>query len=176
MNDRTPGAAIDVALFRLRRIWARPLRARRAGEPPRPVQMSNVMVVHAVHKLSLDVPEVTVGAVAEQLDVDPSTASRLVNDAIGAGLVAREESAVDARRARLVLSERGRRVLEVVVRYRRTYLDGLIADWTEADREAFARLLARFAEAAVARPADLAGLDRMVAEAAGTTDVAVTRP
>ncbi|MBB2910912.1 DNA-binding MarR family transcriptional regulator [Streptosporangium becharense] len=167
MNDGTPGALIDVALFRLRRIWARPLRPRRAGEPQRPVQMSNVMVVHAVHKLSLDVPEVTVGAVAEQLDVDPSTASRLVNDAVGAGFVEREESAVDARRARLTLSDRGRRVLDVVVRHRRTYLDGLMADWDESDRETFARLLARFAEAATARPANLANLDQVIAEALG---------
>ncbi|MER5319976.1 MarR family winged helix-turn-helix transcriptional regulator [Streptosporangium roseum] len=165
MRDGTPGAAIDVALFRLRRIWARPLRSRKIADPQRPVQLSNVMVVHAVHKLSLDVPEVTVGAVAEQLDVDPSTASRLVNDAIGAGFVEREASEVDARRARLVLSGRGRRVLEVVVHYRRTYLDGLIADWDEADREAFARLLTRFAEAAMAHPADLVNLDQVIAEA-----------
>lgn len=154
-----------MALFRLRRIWARPLRSRKIADPQRPVQLSNVMVVHAVHKLSLDVPEVTVGAVAEQLDVDPSTASRLVNDAIGAGFVEREESEVDARRARLVLSGRGRRVLEVVVHHRRTYLDGLIADWDEADRETFARLLTRFAEAAMARPADLVNLDQVIAEA-----------
>ncbi|MGC5015294.1 MarR family winged helix-turn-helix transcriptional regulator [Streptosporangium sp. DT93] len=163
VNDGAPGALIDVALFRLRRIWSRPLRARRSAESQRPVQMSNVMVVHAVHKLSLDAPEVTVGAVAEQLDVDPSTASRLVNDAIGAGFVEREESAVDARRARLTLSERGRRVLEVVVRHRRTYLNGLMSDWDESEREVFARLLARFAEAAVARPANLAGLDQVIA-------------
>ncbi|MFJ2033423.1 MarR family winged helix-turn-helix transcriptional regulator [Streptosporangium sp. NPDC087985] len=165
MRDGTPGAAIDVALFRLRRIWARPLRARRPGDPHRPVQLSNVMVVHAVHKLSLDVPEVTVGAVAEQLDVDPSTASRLVNDAIGAGFVEREESEVDARRARLVLSERGHRVLEVVIHHRRIYLDGLIADWDEADREVFARLLTRFAEAALVRPVDLVNLDQLIAGA-----------
>ncbi|GGL43911.1 MarR family winged helix-turn-helix transcriptional regulator [Planomonospora parontospora] len=165
MEDGTPGAVIDVALFRLRRIWSRPLRARKAADPQRPVQMSNVMVVHAVHKLSLDVAEVTVGAVAEQLDVDPSTASRLVNDAIGAGLVTREESEVDARRARLVLSATGRRVLEAVVRYRRAYLDGLMAGWDRTDREAFARLLTRFAEAATARPADAVALDHLIAEA-----------
>ncbi|MEV8632583.1 MarR family winged helix-turn-helix transcriptional regulator [Streptosporangium sp. NPDC051023] len=174
MKDGTPGAAIDVALFRLRRIWARPLRTRKAADPQRSVQMSNVMVVHAVHKLSLDVPEVTVGAVAEQLDVDPSTASRLVNDAIGAGFVEREESEVDARRARLRLSPRGRRVLEVVVASRRTYVDGLIADWDEADRETFARLLTRFAEASAACPPDLAGLDRLIAEAIEETAASTT--
>ncbi|WP_344855659.1 MarR family winged helix-turn-helix transcriptional regulator [Planomonospora alba] len=165
MENGTLGTVVDVALFRLRRIWARPLRARRTADPQRPVPMSNVMVVHAVHKLGVELPEVTVGAVAEQLDVDPSTASRLVNDAIGAGLVTREESEVDARRARLTLSEPGRRVLEAVVRYRRAYLDALMADWDPADREAFARLLTRFAEAAAARPADYAALDRSISEA-----------
>ncbi|GAA3420506.1 hypothetical protein [Streptosporangium vulgare] len=56
-------------------------------------------------------------------------------------------------------------MLEVVVRHRRTYLDGLMADWDEpTDREVFARLLDRFAEAAIARPANLANLDRMIAE------------
>ncbi|MEV7011277.1 MarR family winged helix-turn-helix transcriptional regulator [Streptosporangium sp. NPDC051022] len=176
MKDGTPGAAIDGALFRLRRIWARPLRTRKAADPQRAVQMSNVMVVNAVHRLSLDVSEVTVGAVAEQLDVDPSTASRLVNDAIGAGFVAREESEVDARRARLVLSPRGRRVRQVVVDSRRTYLDGLIADWDEADREVLARLLTRFAEAATARPPDLAHLDRLIAEAIEETSAGTTLP
>ncbi|MFF4414617.1 MarR family winged helix-turn-helix transcriptional regulator [Streptosporangium sp. NPDC001559] len=171
MRDVTPGAAIDVALFRLRRIWARPLRPRRAADPHRAVQMSNVMVVHAVHKLNLNVPEVTVGAVAEQLDVDPSTASRLVNDAVGAGFVEREESEVDARRARLRLSPRGRRVLEVVVASRRAYVDSLIADWDEGDREVFARLLTRFAEESVAHPPDLTHLDRLIAEAIAETAV-----
>ncbi|GIH78775.1 MarR family winged helix-turn-helix transcriptional regulator [Planobispora longispora] len=168
MNDVTPAAAIDVALLRLRRIWSRPLRARKAAEAQRPVQMSAVMVVHAVHRLSLEPAEVTVGAVAEQLDVDPSTASRLVNEAIGSGLVEREESEIDARRARLVLSAPGRRVLEAVAGYRRAYLDGLIADWDRRDREDFARLLTRFAEAVTARPADVSRLDEAIAEALGS--------
>lgn len=158
----TYGAAIDVALFRLRRIWARPFRTRRTGD--RPLQISNVMVVHALAKLSKAPGEVTVGAVAEHMDIDPSTASRFVNDAIGAGLVERLASEVDARRARLVLTEKGRRVLDAVTRYRREYLEGLIADWTEQDRAALAHLLSRLADAAARRPIDLSGLDPIVDE------------
>ncbi|GGS97056.1 hypothetical protein GCM10010156_64070 [Planobispora rosea] len=171
MNEVTPAAAIDAALLRLRRIWSRPLRARKVAEAQRPVQMSTVMVVHAVHRLGLELAEVTVGAVAEQLDVDPSTASRLVNEAIASGLVEREESEVDARRARLVLSAPGRRVLGAVTGYRRDYLDGLIAGWDRADREDFARLLTRFAEAVTARPADISRLDEAIAEALGGSGV-----
>ncbi|MFI0421685.1 MarR family winged helix-turn-helix transcriptional regulator [Spongiactinospora sp. 9N601] len=160
-----PGVAIDVALFRLRRMWARPLRARKAGDPARPIQMSNVMVVGAVSRLGKESAEVTVGNVAEHMDVDPSTASRLVNDAIAAGFVEREPSQIDARRVRLVPSAAGRRVLDAVTRHRRAYLDSLMADWSEEDRAAFARLITRFAEAAGARPADPARLDHVIAEA-----------
>ncbi|SDG31796.1 DNA-binding transcriptional regulator, MarR family [Sinosporangium album] len=163
--ETTAGAVIDAALFRLRRMWARPLRPRRIGDAGRPVQMSNLMVVGAVRQLGHELPEVTVGAVAEYMDVDPSTASRLVNDAVGAGFVDREESQVDARRARLVPSAVGRRVLDAVSRYRRQHVDGLLADWSEEDRERFATLLARFAETSAARPPDLDRLDAVITEA-----------
>ncbi|MEV5408504.1 MarR family winged helix-turn-helix transcriptional regulator [Thermopolyspora sp. NPDC052614] len=158
----TYGPVIDVALFRLRRIWARPFRTRRTGD--RPLQISNVMVVHALAKLSAAPAEVTVGAVAEHMDIDPSTASRFVNDAIGAGLAERLTSEVDARRARLILTEKGRRVLDAVTRYRRDYIEGLIAGWSEEDRDALARLLTRLAEASSRRPIDLSGLDPIVDE------------
>ncbi|MBO3750998.1 winged helix-turn-helix transcriptional regulator [Streptosporangiaceae bacterium NEAU-GS5] len=156
----SPGSEIDAALFRLRRMWSRPGRGRT-------VQMSNVMVIHAVQRLSACPGEVTVGAVAEALDVDPSTASRLVNDALTAGFVRREASQVDARRARLVLTETGARVLEAVIRHRRAYLDRLIADWEPQERQALARTLTRLADAAAAHPGDPAVLDDVVAEALG---------
>lgn len=158
-------AAIDAALFRLRRVWARPLRPRTVGEPGRFIQMSTVMVIGAVHRLAMECPEVTVGAVAEYMDVDPSTASRLVNDAIAAGFVGRETSRVDARRVRLVLTERGRRVRDAVARHRRARIDRLISDWDPAERETFARLLTRFAEASAAQLFDPAELDRAIAVA-----------
>ncbi|GII91695.1 MarR family winged helix-turn-helix transcriptional regulator [Sinosporangium siamense] len=161
----TAGATIDVALFRLRRIWARPLRTRKLGDSARPVQLSNVMVVRAVRELGAEIPEVTVGAVAEHLDVDPSTASRLVNDAVCAGFVERRESPTDARRAWLAPSDMGLRVLSAVTRHRRAHLDTLLADWPVSDREQFARLLTRFAEAQAARPVDLGRLDEVIAEA-----------
>jgi DNA-binding MarR family transcriptional regulator len=127
--------------------------------------MSNVLVVHAVVKLSADCPEVTVGAVAEHLNVDPSTASRFVNDAINAGFVERRASEVDARRARLLLTDRGRRVLDAVTHYRRRYLEELVADWDEEERETLARLLTRLADATARQPIDLSGLDPIVADA-----------
>src|SRR5258707_605023 len=85
---------IGQAVFHLRRVWAKPSLMRKIREQTagsRPLQMSNLMVVHAVAGLGTETVdeigcEVTVGAVADRLEIDPSTASRLVGHAIDAGL------------------------------------------------------------------------------------------
>ncbi|WP_141578541.1 MarR family winged helix-turn-helix transcriptional regulator [Actinomadura sp. WMMA1423] len=169
---------IATALFHLRRVWAKPdlvkrVRAQTSGATDgRPLQLSNLMVVNAVAALTecgpADEPscEATVGAVAERLEVDPSTASRLVGHAIDAGLVSRRPSPVDARRANLGLTEAGRRVKQVSDRFRRAYLDELMTGWSERERTEFARLLTRFADAAVQAPMYPDGIGRIFEEAA----------
>ncbi|MFI0454028.1 MarR family winged helix-turn-helix transcriptional regulator [Actinomadura sp. 6N118] len=169
---------IALALFHLRRVWAKPdlmkrIRAQTSSGPGgRPLQLSNLMVVHAVAALSFDgederrlSAEVTVGAVAERLEIDPSTASRLVGHAIDAGLVSRRPSPMDARRANLGLTDAGMRVKQVADRFRRAYLDELMTDWTGTEREDFARLLTRFADAAARCPMDFDGIDKIFEEA-----------
>ncbi|TDB84592.1 MarR family transcriptional regulator [Actinomadura sp. KC216] len=186
---------IGAALFHLRRVWAKPdlmkrIRAQTPGE--KPLQISNLMVVNAVAALTAaveesarasggadragepDAPagscrEVTVGAVAERLEIDPSTASRLVGHAIDAGLLSRRPSPVDARRANLGLTEAGRRVKQVADRFRRAYLDELMTGWSADERTEFARLLTRFADAAVRVPRYSDGIDEIFKEA-GATD------
>jgi DNA-binding MarR family transcriptional regulator len=174
--DATDPVLVDIgtAIFHLRRVWARPDMMRKIREQTpgsRPLQVSNLMVVYAVSGLSAELcdgadGEVTVGAVAERLEIDPSTASRLVGHAIDAGLVSRRPSPVDARRANLQLTDAGERVRQVAHRFRMAYLDGLMADWTDQERVQFARLLARFAEAAASMPMDPAGIDKIFEEAA----------
>ncbi|TDD29746.1 MarR family transcriptional regulator [Actinomadura sp. KC06] len=172
---------IGAALFHLRRVWAKPdlmkrIRAQTPGE--RPLQISNLMVVNAVAALTTaaedadaaDGPsfEITVGAVAERLEIDPSTASRLVGHAIDAGLLSRRPSPVDARRANLALTEAGRRVKQVADRFRRAYLDELMTGWSTDERAEFARLLSRFADAAVRVPRYSDGIDEIFKAAAAT--------
>ena len=170
--DVTDPVLVDIgtAIFHLRRLWARPDMMRKIREQTpgsRPLQMSNLMVVYAVSGLSGDTDaEVTVGAVAERLEIDPSTASRLVGHAIDAGLVSRRPSPVDARRANLQLTDAGERVKQVAHRFRMAYLAELMADWTDEDRTQFSRLLVRFAEAAVKAPMDLDGIGKIFEEAA----------
>jgi DNA-binding MarR family transcriptional regulator len=180
---------IETALFHVRLVWAKPeimRKLRDQGPSERPVQTSSLLVVHAVAQLSTDdggeappspspspsagrAEDVTVGAVAERLSIDPSTASRLVGHAIDAGFVARRPSPRDARRANLQLTDAGRRLKAVADRFRRAYLAELLADWTEAERVEFARLLTRFTEAAVRTPMSAAAVEKIFAAAAETS-------
>jgi DNA-binding MarR family transcriptional regulator len=160
---------IGLAVFRLRRMWAKPDMMRKIREETpgsRPLQLSNLMVVHAVDGLCDEgAAEVTVGAVADRLEIDPSTASRLVGHAIDADLVSRRPSPLDARRANLQLTEAGVRVRMAAERYRRTFLARLMADWTPEDRAHFARLLARFTDEAARFPIDPEGVSKIFEEA-----------
>ncbi|WP_433466750.1 MarR family winged helix-turn-helix transcriptional regulator [Spirillospora sp. CA-128828] len=177
-HSGTALSEIAMALFHLRRVWAKPELVKRvraqtsAGTDGRPLQLSNLMVVNAVAALTkaecADDPscEVTVGAVAERLEIDPSTASRLVGHALDAGLVSRRPSPVDARRANLGLTDAGRRVKQVSDRFRRAYLDELMIGWSARERAEFARLLTRFADAAVQAPMYPDGIGRIFEEAA----------
>lgn len=146
---------VDLAIFRLRRIWQKPTLNRQLrtaqGDDSARVHLSNIFVVHAIARVAAECDsEITIGAVADRLDVDPSTASRLVAGAIEAGMVTRRASAVDARRAQLTLTDAGRGVLDHAAKVRREYIGGLMADWSTEDKEAFGRLLARFSDAAMA--------------------------
>lgn len=152
-------AEIERAAFQLRRLWAKPHLLQRlreeCGHEGRPIQLSSLLVIHAIAGQGRD--EVTVGAVADYLDIDPSTASRLVGHAIDAGFVSRSPSPVDARRARLRLTESGDRVRGLTDEFRRSFIAELVADWSDEDRREFARLLGRFAKAAADFPMSRVG-------------------
>jgi DNA-binding MarR family transcriptional regulator len=163
--DADPVGQIDLAIFRLRRIWQKPtlnrqLRATQ-GDTAR-IHLSNIFVVHAIARVTAESDtEITIGAVADRLDVDPSTASRLVGGAIDAGMVTRRASEVDARRAQLALTDEGRAVLGHAAKVRRDYIGSLMTDWSEEDRETFARLLTEFSGAAAEVSENPGTLSRM---------------
>ena len=89
----------------------------------------------------------TVTDVAGALAVDQPRASRLVARAVERGLVCREADQRDGRRALLALTARGRQALAGVHRFRREVAARAMADWTPAERAAFADLLPRFVAA-----------------------------
>lgn len=140
-------AALDAALLRLRRLWTTPsvkgqLSARLEAE----VEMSTVLVVEAVQRVSAE-GEVSVSDVASRLAVEASTASRLVERAVAAGMVRRRPSSSDARRVSLVLTADGEGLAARAVAFRTGFLRSVLDEWSAADRRQLAALFSRFADA-----------------------------
>lgn len=90
--------------------------------------------------------EVTVGLLAEELNLDPSRASRIAADLVERGFVARAVSQEDGRRSVLQTTEAARDLMErfLVAKWQRTMK--LFAGWTEAEICDFARLFGRFSD------------------------------
>jgi len=90
--------------------------------------------------------EVTVGAVAQHLGVDPSVASRMVSDCIATGYLIRAASQHDGRRTVLHLSRQGRELMARLLRHQRSAFESVTADWTSRDRLEFARLMLKYVD------------------------------
>src|SRR4051794_2090049 len=90
--------------------------------------------------------EVTVGVVGERLSVDPSAASRMVSDCIGAGYLIRTASQVDGRRIVLQLTEEGRRRRAASGRHQGSASGRTPGDWREGERRESARLLIKYVD------------------------------
>lgn len=169
------------ALFALGRAFGRQSVRDLVGERSgRAIDLSRVLVAQALYDEAghergaerarageQEVAEVTVGAVAERLGIDPSTASRLVADAVRDGYLVRSASAHDARRVRLGLTEAGRVLVDASRRFQRQVFLDATATWSEAERVEFARSFVRFAEAVTGRYAEVVERPSMTAPVSG---------
>jgi DNA-binding MarR family transcriptional regulator len=136
------------ALFSLGRLFGKPQPQHLAESGGRTVELSRILVVQAVEAGPIGPDqELTVGAVAARLDIDPSTASRLVTESIRDGYLSRTASQADARRVRLALTAAGRALAADARRYQRAVFEHVTRDWSDAERREFARLFVRFAAA-----------------------------
>ena len=82
---------------------------------------------------------------ADLLGVDTPTVTRKIQQLEREKLVTRQADSYDRRATRISLTAAGRNTLEKILKARLEWLDGLVADWDQADRTDFARLLAKFA-------------------------------
>ncbi|MGW0006768.1 MarR family winged helix-turn-helix transcriptional regulator [Nocardia grenadensis] len=135
------------ALFRLVRFWSRRWIQRAAGGQGAELgNAQHVQVVEAVAGAAEAPAEATITAVAHQLGLDHSGASRMVRDATTAGYLARRESDLDRRRTALHLTPAGTRLLADAHNWQRQVFDRLTGDWSPADRRRFAGYLQRLAD------------------------------
>jgi DNA-binding MarR family transcriptional regulator len=138
-------AVIERALVVMRRSQRSRTRKRRtAGDDAPPAQAAVFQVLDALESVPDAGAGITVTGVADALGVDQPRASRLVAQAVDAGLVRRGADPGDGRRSLLTLTTRGRRDLEGAHRTRRAAVEAAFANWSPEDRETFARLLHKF--------------------------------
>lgn len=91
---------------------------------------------------------VNLAAVASELEVNPSNASRTCDRLIKAGLLDRRESDTDRRNVTLTLTPAGRKLVETVTRRRRAAIERILGRMAATDRDLLADALGRFADAA----------------------------
>ncbi|MTV25047.1 winged helix-turn-helix transcriptional regulator [Nitriliruptoraceae bacterium ZYF776] len=143
---------LDEALLVSRRLLQRPgYRRRTRAMLPVPIELTTLRVLRAVERAGDEPPGV--GDVAEVLGVDPSSASRFVEQAVGLGYLERHACPRDRRRSRLALTAPGREVLDAATTTRRALLAEATDGWDEADVAVLADLLDRL----------VAGFDRFEA-------------
>ncbi|GIF15686.1 MarR family winged helix-turn-helix transcriptional regulator [Actinoplanes teichomyceticus] len=94
--------------------------------------------------------EMSVGAVADALAVDPSVASRMVTDCITHGYLVRVPSQSDGRRAVLELTEAGHALRDRFRSQQRQAFEHITRDWPETERRELARLIIKYADSAAA--------------------------
>ncbi|MEL6335203.1 MAG: MarR family winged helix-turn-helix transcriptional regulator [Pseudomonadota bacterium] len=106
-----------------------------------PIAMSVLRALFAIDSLASK--DTSVGDVAAELEVDASTASRLVENAVANGYAVRKPSAIDRRKSVLSLTESGRNVLLKARSGREQLLAEVTNSWTRDDIELIAELLNR---------------------------------
>lgn len=132
MSDLGPGQA----LFAFVRYWSR-----RAGE--RGSDQGNlVLVTEAVNTLSRHGTPATVNAVAHEIGIDQSGASRLIKAAAEAGYLTTRLASTDARRRDVSVTPPGAEMLEQAHGWQEEMFAQLTVGWSDRRRREFQAAMA----------------------------------
>ena len=138
-------ASLDDAITRFFRVFEVPaVRAFVAAKKPPGLDMRHHRVLRAVEALGRP----SVGEVAERLDLEFSTVSRLLDKAIDAGLLARARDPDDGRRRVISLTPAGERDLAATVELRLRVWEALAEGLDPEDIEAAVRVFEHVRQAA----------------------------
>jgi DNA-binding MarR family transcriptional regulator len=117
-------------LFQLVRFWSR--RWTGAGHTVELERARDVMVTEAVTSLSQS-GEATVNAVANELGIDQSGASRFVSQAVERGYLRKDAAREDARQRALHLTPAGEALVRAAHQWQEAIFADLTAGWEERD-------------------------------------------
>lgn len=132
------------ALFRLVRYWSR--RWTGAGHTVELEQARDVMVTEAVAWLS-QYQGATVNAVAHELGIDQSGASRFIAQAVGRGYLRKAAAQGDARQRTLYVTPAGEELLDAAHAWQEAVFTDLTAGWPEQDVNQLRAYLERLLDA-----------------------------
>jgi MarR family transcriptional regulator, organic hydroperoxide resistance regulator len=127
------GSGPGQTLFAFVRHWSR---RSAAGDHLAAEQGRLVLATEAVHSLIQRGMAATVNAVAHEIGIDQSGASRLVKNATTAGYLATQASE-DGRRRQSTVTSSGHEMLEQAHHWQERVFDRLTEDWSESQRRDF---------------------------------------
>lgn len=135
MSAKSPGPG--QTLFAFVRHWSR----RQLSDLPSESSQRGrvVLVAEAVGSLALRGEPATVNAVAAEIGIDQSGASRLVAAATKSGHLVATASAHDGRRREVAVTATGRSLLSEAHSWQEGVFGELTADWSERRRSEFER-------------------------------------
>lgn len=90
--------------------------------------------------------EPTIGLLAEELNLDPSRASRIATDLISRGFLERAAAQDDGRKSILLLTPKAKETFREFGRLKWEKMIEVFADWSDEDIKMFAKLFARYSQ------------------------------
>lgn len=145
-----PIAAASRHLFLLGRMFSRQsLREKLADSDkaaPQP-ELSQILIVQQLEAAKQFGRQLSVGELGRELNIDPSTASRLSAQSLKAGYIERVVDQQDARASRLRLTQAGSLLASQAQAWQQAVFLDLTQDWSEAERLSFATQFIRFSAA-----------------------------
>lgn len=145
MTDLGPGQV----LFRFVRHWSR----RSVAADTRGEQGRLVLVCEAVCALGLRRTPATVNAIAQEVGIDQSGASRLIKSATVAGHLVMAASASDGRRREASLTPAGRSMLNRAHRWQEEVFAEMTSAWNDKERRDFQQAMTDLVERSYAMDA-----------------------
>lgn len=105
-----------------------------------------MLICEAVHTLNLRATPATVNAIAQEVGIDQSGASRLIKSATAAGYLVMAASATDGRRREASLTHAGQVMLDQAHRWQEEVFADLTRDWSDKKRRDFQQAMTDLVE------------------------------
>lgn len=146
-EKRSTKAAADIAhisevMGRMRLMIGRRVISRTLVDNLAPsLEISHLDALRAMNRID---GEVTVGAIADVMRLDPSRGSRLVAELVTKGLLRRDASQADGRRSIVVRTELGDQLMAEIDATKRQLLASMLDGWSEEELSVFAVLFDKF--------------------------------